>query len=376
MADPIVFNQWEWTKLATGVTSVVLNNKRTGLEYFYTLRVSGDTAPTDLIAEEIPAEAVRIFEVLPVEVFKAQYSFDIYVFCAGIDKLISAQGAIRVDESAGSTEGDGTAYLNVGQPFNLKVNQGLIPGHSTIDKFGENPSIDTTSTPEDIWEGGGEYIYDANNTAPIVSIISDSGVDNMDIMVVGLDINGNEVEQTVSLNGTTRVALPTPLWRVYRMANDGDAGEDLDGTCYCYIGTGGVPAAANIRALIDNGNNQTLMAIYTIPLGKVGYLYRGEIGGSRSQNAGSIQASYYSRRVGKVFRIKKRIDVTNQGSSIYVDKRSFPDIIPALTDIRLRVEEVSANNTGVFGTFDILLIDDDLFPQSYLDAIGQPGVMP
>jgi hypothetical protein len=265
----------------------------------------------------------------------------------------------------------GTPYLNVGQPFDLKVTQGLIDGHSSVDKFGENPEIDTGTTPEDIWELGGLYNYDADGTAPIVSLVSDNASDTIDIEVQGLDIDGELVSQIVTLNGTNRVALTTPLWRVFRMFNADNV--DLVGTCYCYVGTGGVPTAANTRAIIENGNNQTLMALYTVPNGKVGFLYRGEIGASRVQTAGAIQAAYFSRRYGKVFRVKKRVDITNQGSSIYQDDRSFPDIIPGLTDITLRVESVSANNCGVFGTFDILLIDEAEFPTDYLQAIGQPG---
>ena len=371
MADPVVFNEWEWTKLATSVTSVVLHKKQDGMQYFHTLRISGDTAPPSFIAEEVPAEAVRIFQVIPTEVIKAQYAFDLYVFAVNDDKLATRQGQIKVDDSVGSTEGDGTAYLNVGQPFNLKVNQGLVPGHTNIDKFGENPDIDTGTVPEDIWELGGLYIYDADNTAPIVSLISDNAADTMDIEVQGLDINGNLTVQTLTLTGTTRVALTTPLWRVFRMTNIGTV--DMTGTVYCYIGTGGVPTAANTRAIIDNGNNQTLMAIYTIPNGHVGFLCRGELGMSRSASSGAAQAAYYSRRFGSVFTVKKRVDITNQGSSIYQDLRPFPDVIPGKTDIRLTVEDVSANNTGVFGTFDILLIDESEFPDSYLVSIGQPG---
>lgn len=266
---------------------------------------------------------------------------------------------------------DESEYLNVGQSFELKVTQGLIPHHSKIDKFGENPLIDTATDPEDIWEAGGLYTYDADGTAPIVSLISDDAADTVDIEVQGLDINGNEVLQTITLTGTTRVALDTPLWRVYRMQNVSST--SLVGVCYCYVGTGGVPALANIRAIIDDGNNQTLMALYTVPRGKVGYLYRGEIGGSRSVSAADIRAAYYSRRFGRIFQVKKRVNVSNSGTSIYVDPRSFPDVIPALTDIRLTVEEVSANGVGVFGTLDILLVDEEVFSDDYLTLIGQPG---
>ncbi len=115
------------------------------------------------------------------------------------------------------------------------------------------------------------------------------------------------------------------------------------------------------------------MSLYTVAKGKVGFLYRGEIMGSRSSTSGEIQAAYYSRRYGKVFKVKKRVNVTNSGSSVYQDRRSFPDPIPALTDIRLTIESVSSNNVGVTGTFDILIVDETQFTVGYLIAIGQPG---
>jgi hypothetical protein len=251
----------------------------------------------------------------------------------------------------------------------LAVNMNLPDQFLTVDKFGENPDIDTGTIPEDVWEIGGEYVYDADGTAPIVSLISDNPADTEEISVQGLDVNGNFTEQLVTLNGTSRVELTTPLWRVFRMYNNGS--NSLVGTIYCYVGTGGIPIAADTRATIENGNNQTLMCLYTIPRGYVGFLFRGEIGCSRVQSTGSVQAAYYSRRYGKVFRIKKRIDITNQGSSYYFDKRSFPDIIPALTDVKITVESVSANNTGVFATLDILLIKESYFSNEYLQKIGQ-----
>lgn len=273
-----------------------------------------------------------------------------------------------MDFSYGGTARNYTSVADLG----LSVNMGLTDFCEFVDKFGENPDIDTGTTPEDIWEFGGSYTYDLNGTAPIVSLVSDSLNDNMNISITGLDINGYKVDQVVKLSGTTRVALTTPLWRVYQMSNEGVTGEDIAGTVYCYAGTSPVPANADIRAIIDNGNNQTLMALYTIPRGKIGFLFRGELGGSRSANAGAIQCAYYSRRFGRVFKIKKRVYVTNQGTSVYIDKRTAPDIIPGLTDIKLRVESVSANNTGVFGTLDIMLVDQKHFSRLYLTAIGQP----
>lgn len=262
--------------------------------------------------------------------------------------------------------------------WRLKVSKGQVPGHSVVDKFGKNETITTGTDPEDIWEGGGVYPYDAINTAPIVSLASNDSGDTEVISIQGLDIDGNFVEQEITLSGTTRVALTTPLWRVYRMINMGDT--SLDGMVFCYTGTGAVPSVGDseVRAIIDDGNNQTLMCLYTIPLGKVGFLYRGEIGIEDEGNAGALaeyaRCQYKSRRVGKVFTVKKEATLMVSTGN-YVDDRVFPDPIPALTDIKTECVEVSAA-MGLWATFDILLVDEDQFSAEYLTAIGQPSVMP
>jgi hypothetical protein len=192
--------------------------------------------------------------------------------------------------------------------FELATSMGQVPGYSVVDKYGENPDVDTGTDPEDIWEGGNLYTYDAVGTAPITSLASDAN-DIVPVRVQGLDWFGNEVIQTITLTGTEPVPLDTPLWRVYRMENMGAV--SLLGTVFCYTGNGPVPAIGDseVRAIIQNGNNQTLMCIYTIPRGYVGFLYRGELGMSRAQTAGFARCAYYSRRYGGVFKVKKRLDL-------------------------------------------------------------------
>jgi hypothetical protein len=297
-------------------------------------------------------------------------------------KLISSR---HYSEVTDVTSWDGLSkllvYLGVleslGQavtPYRLAVQQGKVSGHSIVDKFGINHSVTEGTDPEDIWENGGVYIYDADGSAPIVSLVSDNAADTNEIIIQGLDINGDEVEQTITLTGTTRVALTVPLWRVYRMTNDSNFG--ITGLVQCYIGIIDVPITADIRAVIDNGHNQTLMALYTIPKGKVGFLWRGELGIQLTSGGVSTQefahCHYESRRFGKVFTIKKSVTLLSNGNSNYIDVRSFPDPIPSLTDIKLRASEVSTD-MGLWGTFDIELIDETEFSLAYLQAIGQPN---
>lgn len=261
---------------------------------------------------------------------------------------------------------------------NLSATMRQLEGHDSLDKFGYNPLVTTATDPEDIWEYGGIYTF--STTADIVSISSSNAGDTQDIIILGQTADGVEVEQTATLNGQTTVSLTTPLWRVYRMENNASTGGDIAGTVYCYVGTSqtaGVPNnATDVRAIIDNGNNQTQMAIYTIPTGKVGFLCRGEVG---MQFTGSVGAGnqfariqYKSRRFGKVFKVKKTFSLLNVGSSIYQDERCYPDIIPSGTDIVITVQEVS-DDMGMWATFDIELVDETKFDPTFLTAIGQRG---
>lgn len=273
----------------------------------------------------------------------------------------------------GLKKANGSVYEAWNSEFKLRVAMGLIKGVSVIDKFGTIES--TATTPATIWSFGsvvGQYTYD--DDADIISVSSSNVNDVHNIRIDGLDINGNEVSQVITLQGQTRVPLTTPLWRVFRAESLGNSGVSVQGTVYVYTGTtatAGVPANENVRLTIDS-RNQTLMALYTIPLGKVGFLYRGELGSSRSVSSGDAVCTYYSRRLGKEFSVKKEIDLAITGSSIYKDDRTIPDIIPALTDIKLEVEQTSNASIGVFGTFDIILIDEELIPAEKLAKIGQP----
>lgn len=259
------------------------------------------------------------------------------------------------------------------KPFELAITMGQVSGYSSLYTFGENNSVAIGN--EDIWDGSSLYIYDTNGTAPIKYLISDSTADTVNIRVTGLDSAGNEVIQSAVLNGDTTVVLSTPLWRVYRMENIDST--DLIGNVYCSIDSAGVPVIGDTRAMIVNGNNRTLMALYTIPKGKVGFLYRGEAGiqlhgTGASSTTQFAKVLYKSRRYGGVFNIRRVGSLMVGGTSIFQDNRSFPDVIPALTDIKMHVESVT-EEMGAWATFDILLIDESYFPVSYLQAIGQPG---
>ncbi len=268
----------------------------------------------------------------------------------------------------------------ISKGFELAVTQWLVPGNWKIDKYWTNETITTISDPEDVREVWWIYNYDDNNTAPIAFLSSSDAANNQIIEVIWLDIDWYEIIQSITLNWLNNVTLPTPLWRVYRMQNI-----DITSpiwTVYCHIDaalTLWVPTIANTRAIINNThslpNNQTLMTILTIPKWKVWFLYKWEVWLKMtwwpSDVAEYWHFHYHSRRYWKTFLVKKAVDCIVWGSSVYQDKRSFPDIIPSLTDIKITIVEVSVD-MWVWATFDILLVDETEFTNEYLAEIWQP----
>ena len=231
--------------------------------------------------------------------------------------------------------------------FYLRVAKGEIDGHTIMSKFGQNNAL--SAGYEDIWDGGGTYPYPANATASITHLYSTDGGDNQDIEVQGLSADGTLTVQTITLTNTTVVALTTPLWRVFRLKNMGTT--DNAGVVHASVSD-----KATSYAQIAIGNNQTLMALYTIPLGKTGYLLQGTnsiIGTNRTY---TVDGKMFMRQYGGVFQLKKTFGLSADGTSYMVMPHPLPAKIPAKTDIRVSAK--SSATGGLNTTFEILLIDD------------------
>jgi len=149
----------------------------------------------------------------------------------------------------------------------LDISRGLVRGVSHINKFGINNAI-ADGTEETVWSASGAYTF--STTADITHIVS-SAAETQLIEIQGLDTNWNEVTQTKALTGTTGVALDTPLIRVYRLKVL--SAVTNAGVVQCGVGAVTTSfAAGNLRAQIEIGFGQTLMAIYSVPAGYTAYL--------------------------------------------------------------------------------------------------------
>jgi len=150
----------------------------------------------------------------------------------------------------------------------LEIARGNVDRLSVVNKFGENDNI-ANGVREDIWDLGGTYPFPTTADITHIKQATDQAtMRSKTIEVQGLNSSWDLVTQNVVLNATnttTLVILGTPLIRVFRMR----VLANVVGTANILLTN--VGATVNY-AQISTGNNQTLMAIYTVPRGFNAYI--------------------------------------------------------------------------------------------------------
>ena len=187
--------------------------------------------------------------------------------CVGDPETLDAVAKVTNAAPADTDYGIATRPIQTSD-FWLDLAAGNLTGKTGVNKFGRNPSI-ADGTTEEIWDGSAVYSFPTTSLMTSISQTTDqAAMRGATIEVQGLDANWDLVVQNATLNAsdtTTVVTLATPLIRCFRMkvlanvVGDSDirvhnAGETQD------------------YAVISAGNNQTEMAIYTVPNGKTAYM--------------------------------------------------------------------------------------------------------
>ena len=204
------------------------------------------------------------------------------------------------------------------------------------------------------------YVFPTSAT--IDSISSTDAGDANTVTLQGLDTNGDEVTQQVTLNGQNRVALTTPLLRFFRGYNDN--GTEFAGHIIVYDNTaisGGVPTdKTKIRGVIHPEEQQTEMAIYTIPSGKTGYLLGGYCSTAGAKKSSNYVIKFQTRSENGVFRTQQKVALEDGGTSFIQFDYAIPQKLEALTDVKVQAKMTAGGVTGasISAGFSIVLIDN------------------
>jgi len=240
---------------------------------------------------------------------------------------------------------DGRIRVSATQ-YTYDISHGLIPGHEVILKFGFN--ADVPNTFETIWTGSANYVYMSSPSTLYIS--SSDNTDDQDYEVIGLDANWDAQVVTVTANGNNFVALTGTWIRVFRVKNIGTT--DNAGVIYISddntdAGGDGIPDNADsVKARIEIGYNQTLMALMSIKTGYMAFIRKAYFSSSVANK--TTDCSVWVRPFGGVFQIKKLLTIAVGAIEVEIDP---PLAVDAKSDIELRAL-VSGGSGRVSAGFD------------------------
>lgn len=220
-------------------------------------------------------------------------------------------------------------------------------------KFGKSAPL-ATGGLQTIWTLGGNESYLSSNG--ITHVCSSSASDVYEIYLEGHTVTGSGqdqqftfVTQTVTLQGQTPVALPTPLARCSMMTNNN--GTEFVGRITVFEDTpvvGGVPSdVTKIHDQIEAGFQQSFKAATTFSDSDY-YILTGGFGSVSLKQDAAVDFYLEVREAGKVFIQRAAISATTGGPwQVELDPAV---VIPKNADIRITCE-TSTQGAVVFGVF-------------------------
>lgn len=247
-------------------------------------------------------------------------------------------------------------YARVGTATIIPLVEHDWSNNSIINKFGEHASIGSGET-EDIWDYGATADLAWPTAAAATTIVSTDAADDgapagtgaQTVQVQGLDDDYNLLTETATLNGTSAVTLTNQFLRVFR------AKVTAAGSGATAAGTISVKHGSTFLAQITIGNNQTLMACYSVPSGYTAYMLSYYATMNRNVVTGAADLRILARPFGQVWQLKKIIGLAGTGTSGWNYRYPVAPSYAEKTDIRMNAT-ATANGTDISAGFDLFLV--------------------
>ena len=238
---------------------------------------------------------------------------------------------------------------------------GIAP-YSAHHAFGQKTDVGTASFLT-VWDGVGFYRGQNSVTAEIVEIFSSQAADSEfgvganSIEVFGLDQDFMEISEIVTMDAVSGL-VPAETTQSYRRLYN------------AIVRTAGLPGLVNIGTItirqrdqpliifseMAPGSNQSFVAAYTIPTGKLGFF----LSWYASQNGGA-QADTLMRLVynleGNPQVVEEEWGLRSIGTSLFEREYSIPKG-PVAEHSDIQIQTLSdLNNQTVAAGFDVIMID-------------------
>lgn len=236
----------------------------------------------------------------------------------------------------------------------LNIAAGKHPGYSVVQKFGKNAVVNTTTLPEDVWDGSGLYTGFPIGAPEEFEAYSTSPNDNGKLVIQYLADETSEAYEIVEIqmDGTNMVASGITGIRMHTARyNSGDPIGFNKGV----ITVRHKQTTANVFCRMPIGRSQTACAAITVPAGHTGYVKRIFASLFHSGNV-ILSGGLWIRDKGESPRIRRPISFSAAGGF----EENIFGAIPVLAggDVAMRVVEFTQPATGMQITagFDIIFI--------------------
>jgi hypothetical protein len=238
------------------------------------------------------------------------------------------------------------------------------PGFFFVNKFGRNPDVDTASTPEDIWSGGGVYPW-IDPAVPVELEVLSTGAGAANDTLAGtgaqtleidlLDSDGNAVTVPIDMDGANPVNIPGGPFTAHNrmLVATAGASEENEGQIVLRTQGGGTTyGIIDFNVALGGGAGQSLQAIYTVPAGKKGIIKRhwarlDKFPGTTAQGRIAVKPAGGAWNTKETFAFSE----DNPHEAVYPDKTGIE--ISAGAQIKIEVFDVGANDAVIDAGFDI-----------------------
>jgi hypothetical protein len=251
-------------------------------------------------------------------------------------------------------------------PSEVDAALGKLGGVDVRDKFGHvygigtSIQIDSETSWVDLWADGG---LRTSPTAPFTPHMAsdDTGDDLIEVTATYQDTGGTEREVTVSTDtgdATSPISLGVTATELYRAYISGSVQPDGN-ISIATTDTGwdsGVPSTQSKKLMkIPYPDNQSLALAFRIPKDKQGVLTHINLYLSRiSGGAGAADLVLQTRLQGKLWRTLRYYELT---TAVSVHEEFRGASLPAFTDVRVRIRDVSDASSVIAGNVQYMLID-------------------
>lgn len=232
---------------------------------------------------------------------------------------------------------------------------GALPNVRRITALGNNPDI---TAQEDIWTGGGTYPWmTAATSLEIVSASANdtaAGTGARTVQIQGLDANYAEVNQTITLNGITPVAIPTPIFRINAalVVTAGSATTNVGNITIRDSGAG------TARAILQAGYGISRQSQFTTPAGYTGIINTFLLSINRPTTARDATLSTYIKGPTTSARRTVEVCISSQPWQIHQNAIS---VLQEKTDFGITAMSVSAANTDVTAAWvGLMMLNTDI----------------